>query len=246
MRLVVAFTVSGIRPRYLRAALESWYLARGVQEVRLLARHEPVPPLHYADLENGMKAAFADCSVVHNPEHLGCAGNTRRVLADAFRDGADFAILAEEDMVVASDVLEYFTWAAETYRDDHQVATVSGHAFSCKKPAHDAVVRRRWFNPQLWGTWKHEWETFVSHEWRGISGNEEAWDANLRQRFADTGMQSVFPLVSRVQHIGEVSTLTRPPLAEHFYQQFRSQCFEPAIPPQEYREVPDPGEALVV
>lgn len=245
MNITVAFTVTGMRPKYLKAALDSWHAVRGVQQVPLLVRHEPIQNQLIGELREAMTEAFTDARVDVNPEWFGCARNTRVAMEDAFRDGADFAVLAEEDMIVSSDVLEYFAWAAQAYRHDPDVMAVSAHSFHGERDR-SAVVRRVWFNPQMWGTWPGKWEQFISRGWKGIPGNAEAWDADLRERFGLAQVRCIFPLVSRVQHEGEVSTLTRMPLAGHFYHQFRSHSFEPDIPPQEYHEVEDPGPSLVV
>lgn len=246
MSFTVAFTVSGLRQKYLRKCLDHWANVRGVQDAHLLFCIEPMRPHQHgfpvAEFKQFCQRSFRNVTVAVNDERLGCFSNTRRAMSTAFAAGAQFAILCEEDLVVADDTLEYFAWC-QRYQGDPAVQAVCGHAFHGNGlPKH--VVRRPWFSPILWGTWEDRWRSFIEPGWGGAQGNPDAWDANLRERIAAAGKASIFPAWSRSQHIGEISTLTPGSLAVHFYNQSISQCFTARYGRVEYAELP--GEDLVL
>lgn len=244
MRLAVAFTVSALRQDYLRTTLDSWARVRGVGQARLLFAFEPLPrrarPFPVAEFREYLARSFPGCwyTISTAEERQGCFANTRRAVDQALATGRDFVVLAEEDVTVADDTLEYFRWAAQTYHGDQDVIAVCAHSFrSAESAAAASVVRAPWFSPIVWGTWPDRWRDFIRPGWGGAAGNPDAWDLNLRQRIAAAGRVSVFPLRSRALHHGKVSTLTPGALAEHFYGASVSRCFAAHYPPQDYGEI---------
>jgi len=245
----IAFTVSCQREHYLRRALNSWGRVRGIQDAHLLFCLEPTRTVHspfpMAEFRNFLFRNFRSFDIRMNEQVLGPTGNTKNAMVTAFTvNPDDFVILAEEDLLVATDILEWFTWA-QRYREDAQVVTVSAHAHrSTGQP--DQAVRVPWFSPLVWGTWKDRWQDFIAPGWGGLPDNPGAWDANLRSRIAGAGLCTLFPARSRAQHIGQVSTLTPGLLAEYFYGASTSTCFSPDYPPQAFTEVPGDSLELLV
>jgi len=236
---VVAFTVSGHRQKYLRATLDSWAAARGVQDWHLLFALEPCRLFFpVPEFTAWVRGAFASAQVSVADSRLGCLRNTRRALREAFASGAGFAVLAEEDIVVSTDVLEYFRWAAGTYAGEGKVTAVCAHSLHAGSGDQAAVVQASWFSPIVWGTWADRWREFIGPGWHASPGNSQSWDDHLRRRINGAGRCSIFPVRSRSQHRGQTSTLTPGPLAEWFYRQALSGTFTAARPPQSYREVP--------
>jgi hypothetical protein len=236
----IAFTVSGQREHYLRKAIDSWARVRGIQDAHLLFCVDPLRPVHdrfpVGEFKAFLQRSFRSSEVIVNDTRLGPTGNTQEAMQQGFlRRPDDFVILAEEDLVVADDVLEWFTWA-QRYREDKEIQTVCGHIHnSSGRP--DQAVRVSWFSPLLWGTWLDRWVDFISKDWQGLPDNPGAWDAHLRNRIADAGLFTLFPGRSRVLHIGEVSTLTPGLLAEYFFEASQSKVFQASYPPQEFTEV---------
>jgi hypothetical protein len=237
---VIAFTVSGLREKYLRQALASWGRARGIGDWHLLFCLEPCRRVFpVTEFTQWVSRAFASAEVHVNSEWLRCAGNTRQAMSMAFARGAGFAILAEEDVLVSTDVLEYFSWARDAYADDRQVLTVCAHAKQAEGGgAETDVVRSGWFNPVIWGTWRDRWHDSVGPGWGLLGGALESWDANLRRQIVEAGQVSIFPVRSRSLHIGEVSSQTPGDLAGYFYRQYLSSCFDSERASQSYREIP--------
>lgn len=248
--ITVAFTVSSQREKYLRESLDSWAHARGVQDVRLLFMMEPRRPPHHPfpmmEFKEFLARSFPHYLIVVNEERLGCLDNTRAAMDKSFATGAEFTILAEEDIAVADDVLEYFTWA-QRFKDDPEVSSVCAHTFRAAPgtPTGEAV-RVRWFSPLVWGTWPDEWKNFIRPEWAGCMGNPQAWDLNYRLQLVHADKYAIFPTNSRSIHIGHSSTLTREPLASYFYNASLTDCYHPPYGPQEWVEVPRTREYKLV
>lgn len=241
MDIAVTFTVSGWRERYLRQSLDSWLRVRGVQEAHLIFNVEPSGSFHELAFWEWTRRAFASSSMVLNKQRLNVLENTRVAFARAFACGAKFAVMAEEDLAVASDTLEYFRWARDTYRDDPSVVAVCAHCRSSQCSDASAVTRAGWFNPLVCGTWKDRWEQRIGPWWGpwedGLNGNQ-AWDVNLQRKIAAAELRTVFPCRSRSIHIGEVSSTIQTELSAHFFSDSQSTCFAPEYPPQRYHEVP--------
>jgi len=230
------------RPRYLAPVLDAWARVRGLHDWHLRVAVEPSATRdEVVDLVGGFvrRTGHDDTEVVLNPARLGVLENPYVHLDALFRAGHDFVVRAEDDLIVADDVLELFAHVATTYAPDGSVATA--HAFSPDPsgPGSDELVRTDAFCPWVWGTWRDRWLDLVGPTWdrdystyNGSPGFETGWDWNLNTRvFPAHGLGAVAPRVSRVRNIGEVGEhgtpddlVPAPTFAEH-------------QPAQVYREV---------
>jgi hypothetical protein len=233
----IVFTVSGERPGYLAETLGSWSRARGVAGWRTVFLLEPgtrVPECHAV-----IGAAFPAATVLVHPERLGVLANPHAALARAFADGAMFAVLAEEDVVVADDVLEFLAHGAATYRDDPSVLALC--AFSrlpAPQPA-DAVGDGR-FSPWVWGTWDDRWHDVLGPSWfeaarAPVPGAGSGFDFGVERTLAATARRVVIPLASRSDDIGQFGGVHALP---EEYEAGRAATFAAHRPPQRLREVP--------
>lgn len=240
--IVIAFTVSGLREKYLRQALDSWSKARGIQDASLVFCVEPADTFPADDFEAWAHRTFREALVLRNVRRLGCLLNTKQAFGSAFAVGARLAVMAEEDLVVSADVLEYLSWAMTEYEHDEQVAAVCAHVRESKGRDSGAVVRVPWFNPLVCGTWKDRWENLIEPTWgrwsEGVPDNQ-AWDNNLRIVLRQADRQCIFPGQSRVLHIGETSTIYGTlAVSEYMYRQSISSCFSPDHQVSQFCEVP--------
>lgn len=192
------------RPEYLERTLESWSRVRslpGVFEHR--ACIEPSP----AQEQVAALARNFGWLVTLNPVRHGVLVNPVESVSSMFgHPEVDFVILAEEDVVVASDVLEYFAWASAKFRNDQSVSVVCAHrpqGARAEIPRADAVTRVPGFaSPLVWGTWRDRWEEFIEPTWDRDYSNS-GWDWNLVMLMKASGKHSVFPEQNRSDHIGE-------------------------------------------
>lgn len=233
-RPVVAFTVNN-RTGYLAWVLESWRETRGVEEAHLIFRCEPGCPEAVALCEAVDFAA--ETTVTVNPERFGVLGNPWQALAAGFWR-SDFVILAEEDLIVSMDVLEYLTWCRDRYRDDPQVLAVTTHQHY-EQPGGVAGVMPQRFDqdpdPHLWvwGTWRDRWETCLRDDW-DFDYRARGWDWRIKDYWLMTKrMRLMAPCLSRSQHIGRVGGVHCTP---DQYETMRSRCFTAVVEPQEYGE----------
>lgn len=239
--VVIAFTVSGQREKYLKRALDSWAAVRGIDQAGLVFCVEPVKTFPLDNFRHWVSSTFPVTAVRPNPSVFGCLKNTKQAFDSAFHMGARLAVMAEEDLVVSADVLEYLTWAMAEYEHDQEVAAVCCHVKESQSADASLAVRVPWFNPLVCGTWKDRWEGLWRPSWKPWEGGldqNQAWDNNMRIVLSHKGKRSVFPVLSRVSHIGELSTIYAPSIAEFMYQASISGCFAADHQPARFREVP--------
>lgn len=202
MRTRLVFTAYN-RPRYFEQVMTAWSQVRGFADWQPTVCLEPSP------FESTMSAIAGEvgADVRLNPRKLGVLTNPWQALDTAFVDGADFVVLAEDDVLVSSDVLEYFTWAAQRFADNPHVLCVcafsqTGHADPTNVFLHDR------FAPLVWGTWRDRWQGGLAATWDfdystgRADGTPSGWDWNINLRVA-AGRRFVTPGQSRSDHIGQ-------------------------------------------
>ena len=203
-RPVIAFTVCD-RVRTWRGFSKSGRDVRGIADAHLIFRCEP-----------GCDEAVALCRAVDfaaettvtiNPQRYGVLGNPWHALNDGFAL-SDFAILAEEDLIVAPDVLEYFAWCRDRYRDDPRVLGITTHQY-LEQPGGLAGVMPQRFDqdpdPHLWvwGTWRNWWEGFIRDTGTLRTGRAD-WTGTCSGHWIQArGMRLMAPCLSRSQHVGQ-------------------------------------------
>jgi hypothetical protein len=239
----LVFTVSGERPGYLAEVLAAWRRARGVAAWPATFLLEP--GTRARECRAVIADAFPAADVVVHPERLGVLANPHRALATAFGRGAGFAVLAEEDIVVADDVLEFFTHAALTHQDDPSV--LAACAFSrlpAPQPA-DAVGSGR-FSPWVWGTWADRWHDRLGSGWFEAArapepGAGNGFDFGVERMMAASGRRVVIPLASRSDDIGQYGGVHAVP---EDYEAGRAATFAAHREPRRFRDVTPVGVAV--
>ena len=210
--MIIAFTVHN-RPVYLRETLESWSRVRGISNHLLLFSCEPGCD---EAVQVCQEADFAPGVITRNGQRLGVLGNPHAALDRAFIVGypdTDFAILAEEDLTVSPDVLDYFTWA-QRYAAVPKVLGVTTHQHTERAGGLSGAGTADWSDPGawhfwVWGTWRDRWEHLLRDSWdftyteNGGGPLQRGWDWAIRNRFVlGAGMTMIAPSMSRSQHIG--------------------------------------------
>lgn len=218
------------RPQYFQPVMDTWQNARGYADWQPTVYLEPTCLTVIMD---GI-ARGHDADVHHNTSRLGVLKNPWHALESAFNTGADFVVLAEDDVLVSSDILEYFTWAADQFRDQ-PVLAVCACSFEPTCPPHDqqSVVTHQRFCSLVWATWRDRWIDTLRNTWDHdyTSGTpaqpQSGWDWNINLRILPgTDLQVVTPLASRSSHIGEhhgthTSSDTFPGSVAHTFHQDR-------------------------
>jgi hypothetical protein len=240
--VIVAFTVSCLRQEYLRKSLDSWARVRGIRDCKLVFVLEPPGGLFpLASFEEFLQRSFPGRWTVHAAEApLGCLKNTRRAMELALAE-EDFGVVAEEDVEVADDVLEYFSWARDAYRGNG-VQAVCSHARASELVDAAATTRASWFNPLVWGTWLDRWENVFAPQWGPVTPSApESWDTKFMTLFRQSGQCCLFPAQSRSVHQGEVSTMYSYEAGKALWPKTVSSCYTAHYDPQNYREVEFPA-----
>lgn len=216
------------RPGYMRETIASWARVRGIEEAMVEFHLEPDG---HTDLVN----ICADAPFphdVHIPgQHQGVQRNPWKAFGHGF-ESSDFVILAEDDMVVGTDTLEYFAWAEEKYRDNHDVLAISAarRNQAGDPPVPAACSLGRYGVCWVWGTWRDRWD-FIGPDWT-FNYEYGGWDIRLNDYWCqDQGLLMLTPNLSRVQHIGRVGGIHCMP---DMFEGLLSPCFLPEAAPQEY------------
>lgn len=226
------------RPDYLAESLASWKTVRGLDDWDIYAQIEPNAfAEEQRDMINHAFLYHDNVEVVVNPELYGVLHNPWVGFDKLFKEDYDFVVRTEDDLVVSSDILEYFNWASSRFQNNTSVATVN--AYTTYDGPSDAVALVPLFSPLVWGTWQDRWEGLIGPTWdhdystnNGIPGVQAGWDWNLNTRiFPQHGLRACFPLASRVHNIGLVGTHSLPENYE------TSKSFKPDHGHQKFRVV---------
>lgn len=155
------------------------------------------------------ESEITDYLLIQNPERYGVLVHPWVAFEELFREGYDFVVRAEDDLLVSADILRYFEFASERWADDPSIATV--HAYTRALGDEFQVSIGANFNPLVWGTWRDRWEEYIGPTWdkdystnNGTPGVHAGWDWNLNTRVLPRlGKRVVGPERSRVQNVGE-------------------------------------------
>jgi len=205
MRRDLVFTAYN-RPEYFYNTITSWNAARNLRNWKASFFIEP-SPLQDVIAEIAITLETNVVTTI-NETVQGVLVNPWNALNTAFLDGADFVVLAEDDVVVSQDTLEYFEWASIEYQTGHNNLLVN--AFSQIGGAkQNQVTRDARFSPLIWGVWKDRWEETLRDTWDkdystgNPDGSEAGWDWNINRIIAANNYTVIKPLQSRSDHIGE-------------------------------------------
>ena len=239
--MIVAFTVNN-RPAYLRETLESWSKVRGIGDAFLVFSCEPGCS---EAIEACLSADFAPGIVVPHSRRLGVLGNPWAAFDAGFALG-EFAILAEEDMIVSPDTLEYFAWC-QRYQADPGVLGVTTYQHHERPGGLSALGDADWSDDSqwhfwVWGTWRDRWTSLLRNSWdrtyteNGGGPGQRGWDWGFRNQLViGRGMRMIAPSMCRSQHIGRDGGTH---CTVDQFEGLLSACYAgPDVPPQDYQEV---------
>lgn len=194
------------RPFYFQETIDSW---NSVRNLALWPAHFYLEP---SEVQNKMlELAFnlnTSVDVQVNPERAGVLINPWNALDGAFSRGAEFVVLAEDDVVVSQDILEYFEWCTVEYSTAHGVLAVNAFSDIGGNKANQITMDNK-FSPLVWGTWRNRWYDVLRDSWdKDYStgkedGSEAGWDWNINRILTETNRTVIKPLQSRSDHIGE-------------------------------------------
>lgn len=208
--LMVVFTATE-RPEYLRDTIATWRRVRGIDDVAVRIHLEPTA--RTVEMRDLITELWPEVEIRENEHRLGVLSNPWRALATAFEE-ASFVVLAEDDVQVSSDVLEYMAWARDEFRDDPEVLAVCAYDTHLESEGHEFglgdVTKQRWFSPLVWGTWEDRWISRLRDTW-DHDYSQMGWDWNVRNGVMGQELVCVFPRRSRSTHIGQFGGTHLPP-----------------------------------
>jgi hypothetical protein len=218
------------RPQYMRETIESWAKVRGIQDVVTEFHLEPGHP----GVAEVCEAAPFPHEIYVAEQHQGCQKNPWKAANSAFERDS-FVVLAEDDIIVGKDTLEYFRWAEAEFADRDDVMFIS--AAQGKHPPGGSYVRfggvtvEPRFSSWVWGTWRTLWRNLLAPDWK-FAYEYQGWDYRLNLYWCqEVGYKTVIPQWSRAQHIGEHGGTHCQPSQ---FRDLQSPCFIPDLSPQQY------------
>lgn len=203
------------RPQYLRQAVDHLARCEGIADCVLFPQVDPGCDEVRSIVES---VDFAECRPTFHRERLGCARNSRSGWDAAFAL-ADFAVLVEEDILLAADSLGFFAHCRDAYRADPGIGSATAYhrrANPVPSAEHHALRRRPWFHS--WGAamWRDRYALV-----RDRFTPEQGSDGRVLAEFARRGLMEAYPELSRCQNVGVVTSLQQgPQFDEAFYQEF--------------------------
>lgn len=219
MKKAVIFVVYG-RHEYTEKTLQSWSETRNVSDFDFFFKLEPhsennkiVESINNFSIKTG-------CSVkiLFNETVLGVDGqNHESAMRYMFEDeGYDFVVLAENDLIVSKDAINYFELLSNQYYNDESVFAI------CANYHTPANYKNMWNEENLifpnendinvcdlkpfwagwvWGTWKDRWNKYL---FNGMHRDGLHYDAMISQEVVpNNNLLCVVPRYSRSQNIGE-------------------------------------------
>ncbi len=193
------------RPQYLTETINSWNQVRNINRWPTTFFIEPSDVSE--EVTNAALSLNTDVTAVVNETKQGVLVNPWNAFENAFSAGADFVVLAEDDVIVSQDTLEFFEWTSIEYQTNYNVLTVC--SFSDVGASKDnQLARRIKFSPLVWGVWRDRWYNILRDTWdKDYStgkpdGSEAGWDWNINRILIANNYSVISPLNSRSDHIG--------------------------------------------
>ncbi len=200
------------RPQYTRKVLQSWSEVRGIEEVPFTVFLEPSD--RQEQMREVIRGSGLGIDLRENTELLGVDVNIAKGAAALFRENPklSYLIFAEDDLIVSTDVLEYFLWCEGEFYDRRQVLVACAHTDDDAREDADPseVVLGQRFRCWVWATWRDRWEETLLPTWDYDTSTSEypgdpcdwAWNLDLRI-IPRGGFRTVLPAASRSQNIGK-------------------------------------------
>lgn len=201
------------RPAYLERTLAAWAQVDGIHTVAefmiSLDASDRTPDM--LDVIKGFHALNPRFTVQVNNPPRGVSVNPVDSGTELFRThpGAQFLVLAEEDIIPSRDCLAWLSWAATTFAGEPAILCACAHQ---RKEGTDPRVARlsRDFAPWIWGTWRDRWFNLLEPTWDRDYSTADAehpahagFDWNIYLRVMPRNrMATVMPDQSRSQNIG--------------------------------------------
>lgn len=217
MKKAIVFTVFD-RPEFLEPTLESWLNVEYLDQYDIFFKVEPSEKNNEVlnIIKNFSYKSGKDVKIMLNSTRRGVLLNPWEaidLLVNKF--SYDFFILAEDDLIVSNDILNYFNQAIHKYSSQENVLCICSMNDT---DLNDEYVFQEVdsFRVLVWGTWASKWNNYLRDTWdkdysSGIDGGPSGWDWNISLRvIPQNNLICIAPSTSRVQHIGSHGTHVLP------------------------------------
>jgi hypothetical protein len=153
------------RPEHTLSTLEG-LAANGIERVKAYLDYSDKPEVMVnQDKIRDIVRNFKGCEItlVERTAKMGLARSVRGAMDTAFADGADAAILLEDDCVLRPGGYEFFRQGLHELKDNKQIRSLCGYLFpNCNfifDPEADLLLLHR-FSTWGWATWADRWKQY--------------------------------------------------------------------------------------
>lgn len=145
---------------------------------------------------------FKSVEITYNEANKGLAASVIAGVGKVLENYSS-AIVMEDDMLCATNFLEFMRDALACYADHAQIFSITGYTFPIAIPVHYAQDVYLCPRPASWGwaTWRDRWQ---KADWEVADFQEFIKDKKLRQRFNEGGEDMSVMLLK--QQRGEVNS----------------------------------------
>jgi hypothetical protein len=194
------------RPKYTQIVIDALRQCEGIENYKIIVGLEPGFP----EVETIARSIdFTEKEIHVNPTRFGCQKNVHACLTRGFNI-SNFHIHIEDDTVPGRDMLKYFEFCDEYYKNNTEIFTISAYNKNndVLETQYDKVWKYQWFTPWGWATWADRWKELIN-DW-DFGHQYGGWDWNINRRIRKNRYE-IKPLLSRTQNIGsELGTYCTP------------------------------------
>jgi len=213
MKTTIAFTVYD-REDYFKQVLESWSEVRNIENYNFVFKIEISEKLNkILDIIESFKNKTSSLiGIIVNDPKSGVGVNHYEALYLCFEElNSDLVIMAEDDVIVSEDILEYFDYVFKKYKNDEEILTVCSHRY-VETNSQELLIKEQSFDPWIWGTWKTKWKKYLKNDWdlekfslegRLVGGFDYHIVYKILPKY---NLKSIFPSTTRSKHIGVEGT----------------------------------------
>lgn len=179
------------------------YFAQAMNSIR---RAEPRDYVLFVGIEPGCEDIrllansidWIDRVIVENHKRLGVNWNNRNIIDKAMKDGSEFNVHLEEDVVISPDAFDLADWYRSRVGQEGDICM--GFVSYNSDPSRPLdILRTHSFTPLGWCTTPTAWNSFFVPNWMN---DKRGWDWSINESMKRCNSRSYHPALSRSNHIG--------------------------------------------
>ena len=159
---------------------------------------------------------FVEKKLVFNDGVLGLRRNSHKILSEAFKDGSEFNVHLEDDLVLSPDCFNLANWYYEKFFDNRYKYFSFGFFNYESDPAYpNQLIEYPRFTGYGWCCFKENWFNWFDRWWFDDSlsvkwYNLLGWDWAIQGAIKEFNLKNLIPKYSRTNHLEAHGTNINP------------------------------------